>query len=103
MNPDTITLHLSPEVFTPEQLAEAFWAMDSRQQARFFGHLGACALATPDPFTKALPSWGAFDFQMFEAGCYPATPLASEVMRRIGETADRAQSDMLRKSNTVLT
>lgn len=31
---------------TPEQLAEAFWDMDDDKQARFFGHLGACALAS---------------------------------------------------------
>ena len=35
MKPLTIPIPL--ESLTPEMLAEAFWAMDSDQQAKFFG------------------------------------------------------------------
>ena len=100
MKPLTIPIPL--ESLTPEMLAEAFWAMDSNQQAKFFGHLGACALATPAPFTKELGSWSAFNWQMYHAGVYPATPLAAEAMRRIGDAADKLMSDQLRQAVAAL-
>lgn len=91
-----MTIDVPIQSFTPEVLAEAFWEMDSTQQARFFGHLGACALATPAAFTGEMGSWFGFNWQMYMAGVSPATPLAAEVMRRIGENADRRMSDELR-------
>lgn len=96
MTEPTVSFRVPLSDLTPEQLAEAFWALDSDRQARFFGHLGACALATPGPFDRKPGSWFGFDWQMYHAGLYPATPLAAEVMRRIGENADRAMSDRLR-------
>ncbi len=96
MNQSTVSFQVPLSDLTPEQLAEAFWALDSNHQACCFGHLGACALATPCVFDRKPGSWFGFDFQMYHAGLYPATPLAAEVMRRIGENADRAMSDQLR-------
>ena len=97
-----LTIPIPIESLTPEMLAEAFWAMDSDQQAKFFGHLGACVLATPAPFTGELGSWFPLDWQMYTAGDYPATPLAAEVMRRIGDAANRQMSDQLRQAVEAL-
>ena len=100
MKPLTIPIPL--ESLTPEMLAEAVWAMDSDQQAKFFGHLGACVLATPAPFTGELGSWFPLDWQMYTAGVYPATPLAAETMRRIGDAGDKRMSDQLRQAVAAL-
>lgn len=73
---------------TPEQMAELFWGMDADQQAKFFGHLGVVALATPAPFTKELGSFFGLDWQMYHAAISAhSTPLAKRVMEIIGGAA----------------
>lgn len=61
----TVTIPI-PDL-TPEQLAEIFWQMDDDQQARFFGSLGACALATPAPYSGDVGTYFCLDMQMFAA------------------------------------
>lgn len=71
---------------TPEQLAECFWAMNDEQQARFFGSLGACALATPTWFSGKLGSYWPLDMQMLSASSH-CTPNGLRVMEIIGQSA----------------
>lgn len=73
---------------TPEQLAELFWQLDDDQQARFFGHLGACALGTPAPFTKELGSYFGLDMQMYMA-MKKCTPNGKRVIEIIGQMASQ--------------
>ena len=52
---------------TPEQLAEQFWQLDDTQQAKFFSHLGCCALGTPAPWTGKVGEYHGLDLQMYFA------------------------------------
>jgi len=52
---------------SPEQLAECFWQLDDTQQAKFFGHLGCCALGTPAPYTGKVGEYHGLDLQMWFA------------------------------------
>jgi hypothetical protein len=79
---NTITIPLP--VLTPEQLAEAFWALDDREQARFFGTLGACSLGTTNCFVKEPGSYFPLDFQMYNASVH-CTPNGLRVMQMIGD------------------
>lgn len=77
---------------TPEQLAECFWEMDDSEQGRFFGSLGACALASPEPFSKKPGSYFGLDMQMHYTKKH-CTPNGLRVMEIIGQTSsvDRLQ------------
>jgi hypothetical protein len=92
----TITAEIPP--LTPEQLAELFWQLDDKEQARFFGTLGACALATPDPFTKQVGSYFPLDFQMYMASTH-CTGNGLRVMQLFGDQSsgmpDRLQPYLL--------
>ena len=86
----TVTAEIPP--LTPEQLGEMFWQLDDSEQARFFGSLGACALASPEAFTGKLGSYFNLDMQMFWAS-RKCTPNGLRVMELIGQQApvDRLQ------------
>lgn len=79
-----VTAEIPP--LTPQHLAELFWQLSDTQQADFFGHLGACALSTPTPFTKELGSYFGLDMQMF-AAMKECTPNGKRVMELIGQMA----------------
>lgn len=79
---NTITIPLP--VLTPEQLAEAFWALDDSEQARFFGTLGACSLATTNLFVKKPGSYFPLDFQMYNCAT-KCTPNGLRAMELIGQ------------------
>ena len=82
---DTMTVTATISALTPEQLAECFWSLDDKQQARFFGSLGAQALGTPAPFSKELGSYFGLDMQMFSASRH-CTPNGLRVMELIGQS-----------------
>jgi hypothetical protein len=82
MNTFTATVELPKP--TPEQLAEAFWQMDDTEQARFFGSLGACALAEKCAFTGKAGHYFPLSFQMYMAS-RQCTPNGLRVMQIIGE------------------
>lgn len=86
MSTDTIEIPLSRIPMTPQLMAELFWSWDDEDQARFFGHLGACALSTPAPWTNELGTFAGLDSQMYgAAGADCMTPLGARVMEIIGE------------------
>lgn len=62
---------------SPEQLAECFWQLDHREQARFFERLGCCALGTTTPFGGQVGSYFGLDMQM----CYTASEASGNALR----------------------
>jgi len=92
----TITAEIPP--LTPEQLAELFWQLDDSEQARFFGSLGACALATPYPFSQQVGSYFPLDFLMYMASTH-CTGNGLRVMQLFGDQSsgmpDRLQPYLL--------
>lgn len=80
----TTTITIPLPILTPEQLAEAFWALDDTEQARFFGTLGACSLGTTNCFVKEPGSYFPLDFQMYNCST-KCTPNGLRVMQLIGD------------------
>lgn len=62
---------------TPENLAECFWELDDKEQARFFEQLGNLSLATPCPYSKKVGSYFGLDMQM----CYAAEKCSGHALR----------------------
>lgn len=79
-----VTAEIPP--LTPEQLAELFWELSDAEQARFFGSLGACVLATPAPFSGEFGHYFGLDMQMCFAASH-CTPNGLRVMEIIGQQA----------------
>lgn len=84
MKASTMTVTAEIPALTPEQLAECFWALDDTQQARFFGSLAACSLATPTPYSGDYGSYFPLDMQMFSAS-QKCSPNGRRAMELVGQ------------------
>ncbi len=76
--------------YTPEQIADMFWNMDADEMARFFGSVGALALAEKHGY-----------FSLYSQICAATesprlTPNGARVMEIIGEYVDGKQMQPLK-------